>query len=150
VTCTPAGQLLAALSTIARTWALLAMMLEPMRLEMLSDSVGFPSRREKVTGSAKVRRTDATSDNVTVRRRVGADRQSEQIGRVLDDARHLDGEAAMAGVDQAGRNQPVVVCDRRIQLLLRDAIGFQLGRIDDDLEHLVALAADVDVQARSE
>jgi hypothetical protein len=64
----------------------------------------------------------------------------------VDDAGDLDCEAAVTGVDQAGRDQPVVVGDGAEHLLLGDAEAFQLRRIDDDLEHLLALAADVDVE----
>ena len=46
----------------------------------------------------------------------------------------------MSGIDQASRDQLVVVVHNREDLLVRDVIGFQLYRIDDDLEQVLALA----------
>ena len=70
------------------------------------------------------------------------DRQAERVSAGADDARNLDGKAALSGVDQAGRDQLVVRIHNREDFLVGNIVGFELDRIDDDLEQVFALALD--------
>ena len=74
------------------------------------------------------------------------DRQAEGIGAGADDARNLDGKAALSGVDHTCRDQLVVRTHNRIDLLVGDIVGFEFYWIDHDLEQVFALALDARFQ----
>ena len=65
---------------------------------------------------------------------------------VLDQARHLDREAALADVPGAGGDQLVVAVDQAQDRLELEVVGLDPQGIDDDLDHLLAVAADLDLE----
>ena len=96
----------------ARTCSMVSMMLRPIRFLTSSASAGRPSTRAKPSGSLKVRRTSATSPSVTTRSPADLDRHAQHVLEVLDQARHLDREPALADVPGAGGDQLVVALDQ--------------------------------------
>ena len=73
-------------------------------------------------------------------------RNVEDVLRALDDARHLHGKTTLAGIERAGRDQPVVVDDVHQQLFVRDVIALERGRIDHRFEHLFAFAVQLGLE----
>ena len=122
------------------------MMLVPMRFLTSSASVGRPSTRAKPSGSLKVRRTMATSRRRTMRS------PSALSGRLS----RSSAVSNTPGTLMAKRPWPVSEAPAATSRLLRStAASSSLGaqaealepqRIDDDLEQLLALAADLDVE----
>ena len=78
---------------------------------------------------------------------LGLDRQVEHVLGGLEHARHLDREAALAGVERTRGDQPVVARRRPpASSSAREAVALDQQRVDDDLEQLLALAGDLDLE----
>ena len=122
------------------------MMLRPIRFLTSSASAERPSTRAKPCGSLNVRRTvgDVLQRDHPVARDL--DRQPEHVRQVLDQARHLDREPALADVPGAGGDQLVVAVDQAQHRLELEVVGLDPQGIDHDLDHLLAIAADLDLE----
>ena len=68
-------------------------------------------------------------------------RNLQHVLRPLDQARHLHGEASGRAFQRAGGDQAVGGVEADDELVEREAVAFQQRRIDDDLDRLVARAA---------
>ena len=77
---------------------------------------------------------------------VGLDRKVENVARILDDARHLDGHAARAGIQRPRRHQPVVAHHGAQELLAADFVGLHRGGIDHHFEKLLAVALKLGIE----
>jgi hypothetical protein len=67
-------------------------------------------------------------------------RQAQHVLRALEQAGHLDREAALAGIQGAGGHQAVVALDEADEFLVADAVTVQHQRVDDYLHRLDAIA----------
>ena len=74
------------------------------------------------------------------------DGQAEDILQLLEQAGDLDGEPAIAGVQRAGRDEPVRAADDLGDLAAVQAVALDQQRVDDDFDDLLAVAGDVDLQ----
>ena len=69
-----------------------------------------------------------------------ADRQVEDIRGLFNHGGHFHRKAPFAGINTAGRDQAIIALQRVQQLLAGDAVGIECVRVDDNLEHLLALS----------
>ena len=74
------------------------------------------------------------------------DRQVERILGGSDQAGHLDGKAAFAGVDLASRDELVVRGHDGVDVLIGQIVSFKFDGIDHNFEHVFALANNVGFQ----
>jgi len=65
------------------------------------------------------------------------------VVEVFDDPRHLHAQSPGAVIQAAGGNQPVVAADQGEQRVVVDAVAVQYLRVDDDLQQVFAVAADL-------
>ena len=112
-----------------------------MRFDTSIVIAGLPLTRVIDVASLKVGRTVATSPSVTVAPARGRDRNLQHVLRLLDQRRHLDGEASARAFERAGGDQAVRCLRHRDQLIERDAVALHQHRLGGDLDRLVARAA---------
>ncbi len=74
---------------------------------------------------------------------VDLDRHRHDVGDVLEQARHLDREPPLAGVLGTGGHQQVAVVHDGGGFADGQAVALDLDRIDEDFDHLVAVADDL-------
>ena len=114
----------------------------PVRLDTSMVMAGLPLTRVMEVGSLNVGCTCATSPSVTVAPADAATGKLEDVGRLLDQRRHLDGEPAGLALERAGGDQAVArPANERDELIERQAVALHQHRLGDDLDHLVARAA---------
>ena len=77
---------------------------------------------------------------------VDGDRHLENVGHVLDQPRHLDRETALAAVQRAGRDQAVRPLEHLDDVAGDEAVALDPQGIDDDLDDLLTVAADIDLE----
>ncbi len=70
----------------------------------------------------------------------------QHVVDVFDHARNRDRDAAGAGGEGAGGDQPVVALHRTGHVFVSEAVGLDRHGIDDDLDEVVARADDVDLE----
>src|SRR5690606_1379829 len=74
------------------------------------------------------------------------DRHVENVVQILEEARHLDGEAAAPRIHFAGRDHAVVAAYRFQDGSGVEVVAFQRQWIDDQLDQLIPIAADLGLQ----
>ncbi len=74
------------------------------------------------------------------------DREFQDVFGILDQRRHLHREAAGLALQRAGGDQAVAGAERGDQLFQRNAVALQEHRLGDDLDDLVAVAAQIRVE----
>ena len=70
----------------------------------------------------------------------------ENVFAILEEAGDLHGEAALARVDVARRDQAVVQRDDIDELALRDVVGLELRGVDDDLQQFFPMPDELRLQ----
>ena len=112
---------------------------------MFSEMAGCPFTRVAgaVLEGAAHRRDVAQRDHGVV---LDPHRQVEHVPGFLDDARHLDRKAPLAGIQAARGNEPVVADNGVDQLVVGYPVGFKGIGIDDRFEHFFAVSLQLGIE----
>ena len=78
------------------------------------------------------------------------DRHFQYVFGAFEDTRHLDRKTALARMQRAGRDEPIVTIDKLYDLRLVQAVAFHCERIDDDFHQFLSRSNQVNLEDTGE